>query len=208
MHIRVLTFRGEPDRLDDGIAFVRDQAQPAVQQLPGSLGLAMWAERESGRSVVATAWTDLAALDASEAVLSTGIRAQAARYLGGDPTTEVYERVLVHIDEPGRPGQWTRSSRVDVAPSDVDAVLAYVEDTALPALREDDGLAAAALLLDRRRGRALAVMTYRDRDAVLAGRDRAQQLRGGLAAAVPGSALHDVSERELVIAGLAVPAAI
>ena len=203
MHFRVITFLGDPARLDDGIAYVRDEAQPVIDRMPGSLGLALWVDRESGRSVAATGWTDRAAVDASEAVLSAGVRAQAGKHLGGDPVSEVYERAVAHFVAQPFPGCWTRSTRFSAPPGGVDRLTAFFEDTARPAIRGYDGLVSAVLLVDRERGRCLSAVTFASREAMEASRERGQQLRDGAVSA--GGAVTDVSESELVIAGLRPP---
>lgn len=205
MHVRIITFLGDPARLDDGIAYTRTQAQPEVDRMAGSLGLSMWVERESGRSTVTTGWVDRAALDASEATLSSGVRAQAGRHLGGDPSSEVFEVVAMHRAEPAAPGNWTRASRFTVPREQLDAAVAYWRQTALPAIQGLDGLVVAVLLVDRERGRALAAVTFKDQASLAAGRDRGREIRDGVVAAVPGCALVEVTETELVIAALRPP---
>ena len=205
MHVRIITFLGDPARLDDGIAYTRTQAQPEVDRMTGSLGLSMWVERESGRSAVSTGWVDRAALDGSEATLSAGVRAQAGKHLGGDPASEVFELVALHQAGPPEPGNWTRSSRFSVPREQIDVAVEYSRQTLLPAIADLDGLVAAVMLVDRERGRTLMAVTFRDDASLAASRDRGEQLRDGYAAAVPGGSLVEVTEMELVIAGLRPP---
>ena len=205
MHFRIITFLGDPARLDDGVAYTRTQAQPEVDAMKGSHGLSMWVERESGRSAVTTGWADRAALDGSEATLSTGVRAQAGKHLGGDPSSEVFELAVLHQAGPGRPGNWTRTSRFAVPRQAIDAAVAYFEQSALPAIRDYDGLVSVVMLVDRERGRTLTAVTLADDASLAASRERGQELRDGFAAAVPTGSLVEVTEMELVIAGLRPP---
>ena len=76
MHFRIITFLGDPARLDDGIAYTRTQAQPEVDAMTGSHGLSMWVERESGRSAVTTGWADRAALEVFTLCLLLGFRGE------------------------------------------------------------------------------------------------------------------------------------
>ena len=39
MYARSTTVRGNPDAVDEGIAYVRDTVMPAVQQMDGCVGL-------------------------------------------------------------------------------------------------------------------------------------------------------------------------
>jgi hypothetical protein len=202
MHIRIITYLGEPDRLDEGVAYTRDEAQPEVDRLPGSLGLSMWVERESGRSRIATGWVDRAALDGSEAVLSTGVRVQAGKHLGADPSSEVFTVAALHRQGPVEPGHWTRTSRYDLAPSDVDRAVDWFQRQVLPIVREFSGLSAAVLLADGERGKLLSAVTFASRDAMRASGDLARGLRERAPQEVPTVRLTDMSEMELVIAGL------
>src|SRR5215213_5926439 len=47
MYARSTTIRGNPQQMDDGIAYVRDKVMPAIQQMDGSVGLSMFANRAS-----------------------------------------------------------------------------------------------------------------------------------------------------------------
>ena len=66
MYARSTTVHGDPMKMDDGIAYVRDTVMPAIQQMAGSVGLSMLCDRESGQSVVTTAWADEGAMHDSE----------------------------------------------------------------------------------------------------------------------------------------------
>ncbi len=83
MYARSTTIRGNPQSMDEGIAYVRDTVMPAVQQMDGCVGLSMLADRESGRCIVTAAWEDEAAMRASADGVST-LREQAREVMGGE----------------------------------------------------------------------------------------------------------------------------
>ena len=56
MHARSTTISGRPESIDDGIAFVRDEVQPAVTALDGCLGLSLVVDRVGGRCIATSAW--------------------------------------------------------------------------------------------------------------------------------------------------------
>ncbi len=114
------------------------------------------------------------------------MRAQAGKHLGGDPSSEVFEMVTLHQAGPGRQGNWTRTSRFAVPRQEIDAAVAYFEQSALPVIRDYAGLVSAVMLVDRERGRALTAVTLEDDTSLAASRERGQELRDGFAAAVPG----------------------
>ena len=65
MYARSTTVRGNPQAMDDGIAYIRDKVMPAVRQMDGCVGLSMLAERDTGRCIVTTSWADHESLKAS-----------------------------------------------------------------------------------------------------------------------------------------------
>ena len=56
MYARSNTARGDPRRTDDAIAYIRDEVLPAVRRIDGNIGLSMLSDRDSGRSIVTSAW--------------------------------------------------------------------------------------------------------------------------------------------------------
>jgi len=74
----------------------------------------------------------------------------------------------------------------------------------LPALEEMDGFCSASLMVDRATGRAVSSATFTSRDAMVASRSAAQELRSRLAEDV-GATVTDIHEFELALAHLHVP---
>ena len=144
MFVRISTIQAEPGRLDDGIRYLREEVQPGVDRIPGSLGLAAWVDRPSGRVSVIALWADRASMEASASAAS-GLRQDAAKHLGGDAAVEVFETAVVHRVSAPAPGNWSRSSRFDVAAEDVDRAVRYFEGSVLPDVQQQDGLVTAAL---------------------------------------------------------------
>ena len=56
MHARSTTISGRPEAVNEGIAFVRDEVQPAVTALDGCLGLSLVVDRMKGRCIATSAW--------------------------------------------------------------------------------------------------------------------------------------------------------
>ena len=56
MYARSTTVHADPQRIDDGIALVRDEVMPTMQDMPGCVGLSMMCDRESGRCIATTSW--------------------------------------------------------------------------------------------------------------------------------------------------------
>lgn len=191
---RANILHGDPSKLDDGVAFVRDRVQPAVDQLPGSLGLGMWASRETGVAVVQTVWEDRAALEASEPGV-VEMRAEAARVFGGgDVEVMITEPVLIWQAAPDQAGYWTRSVQMTIDPDRMDEGIAICRDEVLPRVQQYEGINTVALLVDREHASSVLNVTYRTREALEATRERAAQLR---ASVVERLGARDVEVREL-----------
>lgn len=206
MFVRATTINADPARLDEGIAFVRDNVVPAVNTLPGSLGLSMFVDRETGTTTVSTAWeTEQARADA-DAVL-TPLRAKGTRILaGGTPVTELFELAVIDRMRPAQVGFCSRLTRVSIDPARVEeAIDAYTSST-LHDLRLLEGYCSAALLVDRARGFGAVSVTFDSREHLVSSRPRAEEIRRtGLAKA--GAEVSEVRETEIVLAGLRLPQA-
>jgi len=82
MHARSTTIRGNPEAVDAGISYIRDRVMPAVQGMDGFVGLSMLVDRESGRSIITTAWSEADTLTASAAGVKA-MRMRAAEIMAG-----------------------------------------------------------------------------------------------------------------------------
>ena len=204
MFVRATTINADPARLDEGIAFVKDNVVPAVNTLPGSLGLSMFVDRDSGTTTVTTAWeTEQARADA-DAVL-TPLRAKGSRILGGGtPVTELLELAVIDRLRPAEPGFFSRITRVTIDPSNVEeAIDAYTSST-LHDLQLLDGYCSAVLLVDRPRGLGVVSVLFDTRAHLEASRPKAEEIRRtGLAKA--GAEIDEVREAEIVLAGIRLP---
>ena len=89
MYARSTTVRGDPNSVDEGIAYIRDEVMPAVQRMDGCVGLSMLADRTSGRCIVTTAWADYDALRLSADGVKP-MRQRAAEIMGGEVSNLVF----------------------------------------------------------------------------------------------------------------------
>ncbi|GAC1445313.1 MAG: hypothetical protein NVSMB55_25730 [Mycobacteriales bacterium] len=203
MYARITTIDGNASRIDEAIRFVQGTVQPLLEQLPGSLGLAMFVNRDKGRVAVSTAWTTAAARAASDAPL-TPIRGEAARILGGQARLEEFELAVVERLRPASPGCWNRATRLSVPVNRLAAASASFREDVLPGLRGQRGFCGGVLLVDRATGTAIGSTTWDSRDALEASRATAAQLRTRTADS-SGATVIEVVESEIVIAGLVLP---
>src|ERR1700755_2724535 len=81
---------------------------------------------------------------------------------------------------------YARSTTIQAQPSSIDAGMAHMRDTVMPALEGTDGCVGMSLLVDRTSGRCIATSSWESEEAMRASeesirptRDRAVELFGG-----------------------------
>ena len=203
MYARTATVHGDPETIDEGVAFLRDRVMPAVEGLPGYVGLSMLADRDTGRCIATTSWKDEAAMAETGEQLRP-LRTRFAEMLGGEVELRTWEIAVLHRVREAPDGACTRVTWTRTDPGRVAQALDAYRVGLLPRLEELDGFCSASLLVDRRDGRAAGSVTYADRMTLERSRADATALREEFAATVDGQVL-EVAEFELVLAHLRVP---
>jgi hypothetical protein len=203
VYARTVTVHGDPKAVDDGVAFLRDRVMPAVEGLPGYVGLSMLADRDSGRCIATTSWADEAAMSSTGEQLRP-LRARFAQILGGPPELQTWEIAVLHRVHEAPDGACTRVTWMRTDPDRVEQVLDAYRLSLLPRLEEVDGFCSASLLVDRWEGRGAGSVTYADRASLERSRTDATAVREEFAAAMGGRIL-EVAEFDLVLAHLRVP---
>ena len=203
MYARSTTVQGSPQKLDEGIAYVRDQVMPMVEQMDGCVGLSMLADRASGRCIVTTAWETQEAMRASADAVRDS-RARAGEILGGRAEVAEWEIGILHRARPAPEGAACRVVWSHGDPDDGDRALDAFRMTVLPRLEELPGFCSVSLLGNRDTGRAVLATVYESREAM----DRASAIvtpmRDGFTRSMGGE-ITEVGEFELVLAHLRVP---
>ena len=90
MFARVTTLQTSPDRIEESVQFVREQALPAMQKRPGFQTMYYLIDRQAGRAMAIALW------DTEEDVLATEeqarqLRATAVEGVSAPPTAQIYE---------------------------------------------------------------------------------------------------------------------
>jgi hypothetical protein len=203
MYARSSTFQGEPGRMDAGIDFVRDRVMPSLQAIEGCIGVSQLVNRETGLTIITSAWRDEESLLNSD-VMVTDLRERGADIMGGRPTVVVWEIAALHRIHESGPGACVRATWTQVDPAYAERSIDNYRMVLLPAMEDLPGFCSASLLVDRRTGRAVSSVTYATRDAMERSRDTASSMRR---IAVEENQLHilEVGEFELALAHLRVP---
>lgn len=203
MHARATVMVADPEKVDDVVAFVRDQVRPLVDAQAGSLGLSMNVDRSGGRCTVTSVWTDRASMHASARVLAP-LREAGGRLGGGSPATEEYEVAMLHRLRQAEPGCWVRTTRVRLDPAQVGTAVQAFRAHTVPQVERLPGFRSVLLLVDRSSGNGVVSAVFDDRAALDASREAAASVREESSARTQAS-VTDVVESEIVVAALRLP---
>ena len=203
MYARSNTARGDPRRTHDAIAYIRDEVLPAVRRMDGNIGLSMLCDRDSGRSIVTSAWESEEAMRAS----AEQVRPMRERYtemMGAQVEVHEWEIAVLHRVHEAPEGACTRVTWTRIDPVRVDEVLDAYKMTLLPRLEQMGDFCSASLLVDRREGLGAGAVTLADRQALVDSRPAADANRAEFTRAM-GIDVLEVAEFELAVAHLRVP---
>lgn len=203
MFARSTTFQAQPESIDAGVAYIRDEVMPVIQDMEGCIGLSMLVDRQSGRCIATSAWKSEEEMRATDEHLRP-IRDRAGEILGGSPQVEEWEITQMHRDHRADAGACVRSTWIRVEPAQLDRAIDVFKLASLPAIEELEGFCSASLLVARESGRMVSSVTYDSLDALEHNRDAATSVRtAGTQEA--GAEVLEVCEFELALAHLRVP---
>jgi quinol monooxygenase YgiN len=204
MHARSTSIRGNAANLDAGIAYVRDELLPTVQQTEGCIGLSMLTDSETGRCIVATAWADEVAMRAT-AEEARNLRHRLQHTLGGEHAdVQEWEVAVLHRDNPAGDGAGAQVTWARIAPNHIDDLLDAYRSNLMPKLQELPGFCSVSMLVDRRNARTVSVTSFESREAAALMRKHARTLREQFTQAM-GAKIVDVAEMDLALAHLRAP---
>jgi quinol monooxygenase YgiN len=203
MYARSTTIHGNPQALDEGIAYVRDEVMPMVQQMDGCVGLSMLADRETGHCIVTTSWRDMDAMHASAEGVRRS-RERAAEIFGGQPEVQEWEVAVMHRMHEAHHGASTRVTWIRADPDAMDRTLDAFRMSLMPRIEELPGFCSVSLMMHRAEGMAVSAVTYDSQTDMEESREQARGLRDEFAPAM-GIAITDIVEFDLVLAHLRVP---
>jgi heme-degrading monooxygenase HmoA len=203
MYARSTTVRGNPQSLDDAIAYLRDEVMPATQDMAGCIGLSMLCDRDTGRCIATTAWETEEAMHNSEGRLYD-MRMRYAEMMGGSPEVQEWEIGILHRMRPAPEGAccrviWSRGN-----PDDVERVLDTFRMAMLPRVEELPGFCSISMMVDRQAGRAATATVYESRETMNRATDTAKTMREDFTRQMGGE-ITEVADFELALAHLRVP---
>jgi heme-degrading monooxygenase HmoA len=160
MFARITRADMPPDRLDDFVAHVRAAAQ-SMAQLEGYRGVVALANRSTGAGMAGTYWDFAEAMQASEDI-GRAARDSVASAIEGFHTTgpDRFEFVIQERAAPPRAGTFARMNDRQVAPASLDAVIEFMRQQVVPAIKSLSGFQTAVMLVNRDSGRMLAASVW------------------------------------------------
>lgn len=203
MYARSTSIQAQPSNIDAGIAFVRDEVMPALQDMDGYVGLSLLVDRESGRCIATSAWETEDALGTSTDQAAP-LRERAAEMFGGDVTVERWEIAVLHRDHRANDGACVRATWVKIAPDQMDQSVDFYRTTVLSRIEELEGFCSASLLIDRAAGRAVSSVSFDSGAAMEHNREQAKEMKSA-SMREAGVEQLDECEFELALAHLRVP---
>jgi quinol monooxygenase YgiN len=203
MYARSTTVRGDPQSLDDAIAYVRDEVMPAVQAMDGCIGLSMLCDRDSGRTITTSAWETEEAMHNSEAGLHA-MRRRFAEMLGGEPEVQEWEIAVLHRSRQAPEGAGCRVIWGRGDPAEQERMLDALRMSLLPRLEEVPGFCSISMLVDRETGRSAAAVVYESREAMTRATEQTKPMREEFSRQM-GTEITEVAEFDLALAHLRVP---
>jgi hypothetical protein len=201
MYARSTTILGNPETLDAGIDFVRDEAMPALMAMEGCAGMSLVMERSTGRVIVTSSWLTMEAMDASMSA-AMPMRARGGEILGGEPMVDMWEVAMMHRDHATTGAACCRITWGTTP--DVDLSVMRFKSDVLPMIELADGFCNASMFVDRGSGRICGTVTFDSQAAMEATREMAAERRR-MITEMTGLTFDEVAEFELVLAHLRVP---
>jgi hypothetical protein len=164
LHTRLNRIAADSAALDGCVTYIEREIRPALEALPGSLGISVLEDRERGVAIFGSIWATSGEMSRSENT-EAPLRGELARRAGGPVTVEDYQVPIFELIERqalARRCHAVRLTRMQVRPSQVDDIIGVVGDIAVPSLIEAPGFCDALLFADPASGRLISETVWRD----------------------------------------------
>ncbi len=203
MYARSTTIRGTTAAIDAGIAYMRAEAMPAILEMPGSIGMSLLVDRDTGRCIATSAWRDEESMRAS-ADLVHPMRERMVATFGGGPEVQEWEIAVLHREHTMHDHGAARLTWAQIPSGQMDQFLDAYRTTLMPRLQTLPNFRSLSLLADRSSDRVVGTVTFHSRVALEAARDQTRMMREEFTGSV-GARVLDVAEMDVALAHLRVP---
>lgn len=165
MHVRISMVRGATD-IDAGLAFIREEVLPQLQQQGGFRGLSASGDRAAGTVSVLSVWETEADLEASESAADKA-RGNAVGVMGGKASVERYEQTAWEVGHtPPGPGAKLHIRHIKMDPARVDDNLVFFRQNVAPEIKSAPGFLGLRQLIDRSTGEGRVGTLWVDRESM------------------------------------------
>ena len=134
VHARSTTIQARKTEVDAGIRYVTEEVMPAIMAMDGCVGLSMLVDREAGRCIATSAWTDEQSMRAADEALRP-MRERAGTVLGGKPTVDEWEIAVLHRDHRTNDSTCVRCTWLQMDPGRIDDTIERFRSEVLPTAR-------------------------------------------------------------------------
>jgi hypothetical protein len=203
MYARSTTIRGNPQAMDEGIAYVREKVLPALQQMDGCVGLSMFSDRATGRCIVTSAWADAGSLRRSADGV-TALRQRAAEIMGGEAGVEEWEIALLHRMHEIHHGACARVIRTESDPGQLNRAIDVFRMSLIPRIEDLPGFCSVSVMADRATGRCATSVSYDSRVSMAEAEGPGTAMREEFTRQM-GMTVTDVADYDIEVADLRVP---
>jgi quinol monooxygenase YgiN len=203
MHARSTTIRGNPRLLDDAITYMRDEVMPTMLDMDGCIGLSMLCERDTGRCVITSAWSDEEAMRASADKVHP-LRTRMVEEFGGEPDVQEWEIAVLHRDHRTGEGACARVTWSRVPADRMAGFEDFWKSMIMPRMTDMAGFCSLSMLIDRQSGLCVGTVSFDSRESMEATREQAREMREDGTRTMDVEFM-DVAEMELILAHLRVP---
>lgn len=204
MYARSTTAQVDPQAIDQLTGYVRDELIPVAEGMAGYVGISLLCDRERGRCISTTTWDTEEAMHASAEAMAAR-RARGAELVGA-PTPEVqeWEVVAMHRVRQTPEGACARLIWARGQAGQLDRIIDAWRMTIPPQLEQMPGFCSVSALVDRDTLRAVAAVSYENREAMDRSAERGLAIRDKFAATMQFE-ITDVEEYDIVLAHLRIP---
>jgi hypothetical protein len=206
MYARTTTFRGDPNAIDNGIAYARDAVLPFIEHMTGCLGLSMLVDRHAGLCIVATSWHDVEAMHRSAEAVG-GIRETTISTVHGvESETQVdeWEIGVLHRARTLPEGAAARVISARGPLGQTDRVIDHFRSHVVARIDDLAGFCSVSLFVNRETGHCASATVYEDRQTRSLAKGQAQAIRDEFTEHM-GMHVTDVSEYDVALSHLRVP---
>lgn len=159
MYLRVTAFKSEPQKLEQGITFLKTKIVPMIGKAPGYLGTTCIVDREKGEGAASTLWESLEAMNNAEQ-LGQQSRSQSSEATGLEIVdVDRFEITVFDMASPPQLPSYTRLITAYGDPKKIDKVVEMLRE-GLPNIKKQPGFRSFAAGVNRSTGRGFTVSSW------------------------------------------------